>query len=243
VSYWIAPHRFRRVQHCDFTPDGWEGIVEFSPADQVLVVRGGTTIEQLNEELEPSGQWVPYGVHWAEPIPLSSMRVADALSLNLPHASHGRVGSWTDWILGMRLMLADGQIVKTGSLAVKSVAGYDLHRFLVGSRGSFGVPMELFLRTSPRAAYEAPELVPGNGSGEAIRRTLLSDVRPELARISDPLTATSWGIDGTCPLPAHAWQLEPGRAELPLSSRPWFKQAKMELDPENWWHPEEWEPL
>lgn len=52
-------------------------------------------------------------------------------------------------------MLADGTIAKSGSHAVKSVAGYDVHRFMAGTRGSLAICLELILRLYPLATMPA----------------------------------------------------------------------------------------
>lgn len=66
-------------------------------------------------------------------------------------------GAWRDWVLGVQLVLADGMIAKAGSLAVKNVAGYDIHKFLVGTRGTLAVVTEVILRTAPLASLPMPQ--------------------------------------------------------------------------------------
>jgi glycolate oxidase FAD binding subunit len=61
-------------------------------------------------------------------------------------------------------MLADGTVAKSGSHAVKSVAGYDVHRFMAGTLGSLAVCLELILRlyplaTKPEALEPVAEMV------------------------------------------------------------------------------------
>ncbi|HAM35794.1 MAG TPA: FAD-binding oxidoreductase [Elusimicrobia bacterium] len=67
---------------------------------------------------------------------------------------------WTglrDDVLGLRLLLADGEIVDLGGKVVKNVAGYDIPRLVLGSWGTLGIIMDVTLRlhSLPQAAVRA----------------------------------------------------------------------------------------
>lgn len=144
------------------------GIVEFSPADQVVVVKGNTPIQELQGALMERGQCLPM-VGWSDgysPLHIGGT-VAGGLMMSLPHDLEAECGSWRDWILGATAMLADGTIAKSGSRAVKNVAGYDVHKFLVGSRGALAVLTEVVLRTYPLKSLPTPTVERLCGSPEA----------------------------------------------------------------------------
>ena len=65
-----------------------------------------------------------------------------------------KYGVTSDYVLGLEVVLADGEILRTGRRTVKGVAGYDLVRLFVGSEGTLGVITEATLRL--RAAAERP---------------------------------------------------------------------------------------
>lgn len=109
---------------------GITGIEDFSAAEMVATVAAGTAMAELNFELSGHGLCVPVS---------GAGTLGGSIAMNA-------AGNWRDWVLGMTVVRSDGTIAKCGSRVVKSVAGYDLHRFLVGSRGVFGVIASATLR-------------------------------------------------------------------------------------------------
>jgi hypothetical protein len=146
--------------------DGWtrldmkglSGIVEYMPEDQVVAVRAGTSLEDLQAELAKQGQCLPY----PDPQEFGPMlagfpgTVGGTLAMNLPHALRAQCGTWRDWVLGMTVVRADGEIARCGSKAVKNVAGYDVQKLMIGSRGSLAVVAEVILRVFPLRAMPRP---------------------------------------------------------------------------------------
>lgn len=148
-----SPERTLTTRH--FT-----GVIDFSPEDQVVEVYAGTVLGTLQDFLMRHGQCLPI-VGWADgfsPSAFFHSTVGGEIAMNLPHYLEAETRSWRDWILGMGVVLADGTIAKSGSHAVKSVAGYDVHRFMVGSRGSLGVMTSVILRTTPLASLPTPNV-------------------------------------------------------------------------------------
>lgn len=142
-----------------------KGVVAHHVADQVVTVRGGTGLPRLQEELAARGQCLPLpdffdkSLHFGKPE--GAYTVADAIGWNLPHALESQCGSWRDWILGLKVVLPDGALVKSGSQAVKNVTGYDAHKLFVGARGTLGIIVEATLRTLPldaRPQHESHKL-------------------------------------------------------------------------------------
>jgi len=78
----------------------------------------------------------------------------------------------------MKVMLADGSMIKAGGRVVKNVAGYDLCKLFTGSYGSLGIITELNFKLRPRPAREATVI--GTGSARAILDARLFPVALEI---------------------------------------------------------------
>lgn len=135
---------------------GLSGIVEHDVADHVVVVRAGTTLDELQAALGEHRQCLPFGPSTPDPSPHSTL--GGLISMNLPHTLAGLCGSWREWVIGMRVALADGTTAKCGSKAVKNVAGFDVEKLLIGARGSLACITEVTLRTYARGSVPAESI-------------------------------------------------------------------------------------
>jgi glycolate oxidase FAD binding subunit len=100
--------------------------------------------------LAQHGQMVALDPLWPE-----RATVGGVLSANDSGALRGRYGSARDLVIGMTLVLADGTIAKTGGKVVKNVAGYDLHKLMIGAWGTLAVMTEVTFRLHPFAGARA----------------------------------------------------------------------------------------
>ena len=125
--------------------DGLDEILSFEPADQLVSVQTGITLLKLNTFLRERGFEIPLGRRDEQ----QDETVGDLMALNLPHQSQNIVGSWRDWVVRMKIVLASGEIVVSGANVVKNVTGFDLHKLMIGARHTLGVPLEVTLRIRP----------------------------------------------------------------------------------------------
>jgi len=89
---------------------------------------------------------------------LENETLANLIGWNWPHFCDSTHGSWINWLLGAHVKLADGTQAKSGSSVTKSVAGFEAHKLLVGSRGTLLTPELLILRVIPIIALKIPEI-------------------------------------------------------------------------------------
>jgi glycolate oxidase FAD binding subunit len=122
------------------------GIVEFEPAEMVVRVGAGTTVAELSAALAEGGQQVPL-----DPQVPEEATVGGVLAVGRSGIRRLRYGHVRDVLLEVRMVTADGKLVKAGGPVVKNVSGYDLCRVFVGSLGTLGFAAEVVLRCTPVA--------------------------------------------------------------------------------------------
>src|SRR5258708_10055784 len=96
--------------------------------------------------------------------------------------------------LGLRVVTADGEVVRTGGRAKKSSAGYDLTRIFVGSEGTLGIITEVTVRLYPRPEAVSAAVCPFPGVAGAVDtviRTIQRGVPIARAELLDALTVAA----------------------------------------------------
>ena len=120
--------------------------IEYEPADLTVTVQAGMLLSNLQMELSENGQFLPL-----DPAYASLATVGGIAATNASGPLRLRHGTPRNQILGMRVVQADGTVVKSGGKVVKNVSGYDLNKLYIGSFGTLGIISELTFKLYPLA--------------------------------------------------------------------------------------------
>jgi glycolate oxidase FAD binding subunit len=119
-------------------------IIAHEAADMTVTVQAGVRLSGLQRLLAEAGQHLPLDPPGGDEATIGGMLAADA-SGPLRHA----FGTVRDWLIGIRVVHADGTTSKAGGRVVKNVTGYDMPKLYVGSLGTIGVIAEATFRVAP----------------------------------------------------------------------------------------------
>lgn len=158
-------------------------ILEIDQTNLLAVVEPNVITGDLQRAVEDIGLFYP-------PDPASLER--SALGGNVAECAGGprafKYGTTKRYVLGLEAVLPTGEIIHTGSKAVKNVVGYDLTQLLVGSEGTLAIVTKIILRLIPKPPAQAALLAVFsdiNGAVSAVSKLIEARVVPSAIELID----------------------------------------------------------
>jgi glycolate oxidase FAD binding subunit len=118
-------------------------LVAHEHADLTATIQAGARLDDVNRALARHGQWLPVESAFDE------ATIGGAIATNDSGPLRHRYGTTRDLLIGIRLALTDGRLIKAGGNVVKNVAGYDVGKLMSGSHGSLAAIVSATFKLMP----------------------------------------------------------------------------------------------
>lgn len=176
-------------------------ILEIDAADRVAVVQPGVITAVVRGAATDHGLLYP-----PDPGSVEISSIGGNVATNAGGMCCVKYGVTGDFVLALEVVLANGDVLRTGRRTIKGVAGYDLTRLFVGSEGTLGVITEITLRLLPAPAQPTtllatfPDL---RAAGDAVQAVIATGITPSMLEFLDRTTIaaieqlSSLGFDDT----------------------------------------------
>jgi len=162
---------------------GMAEILKIDPVNRIAVVQPGVVNAVLADAVAKHGLRYP-----PDPGSWQSSTIGGNVATNAGGMCCVKYGVTTEYVLGLEVVLASGEVLRTGRRTAKGVAGYDLTRLFVGSEGTLGVITEVTVALRP-AAEESLTLVavfPSTAAaGRAVAEIFARGLTPSLLELLD----------------------------------------------------------
>lgn len=121
------------------------GVVDYDPGEFTFTALAGTPVREVEDLLARHGQYLPFD----PPLAAAGATLGGTVASGLSGPGRYRYGGVRDFVLGVRFVDCDGQLVRAGGKVVKNAAGFDLAKLMVGSLGRLGVLVEVSFKVFP----------------------------------------------------------------------------------------------
>lgn len=126
------------------------GIVHYEPGELIITARAGTPLAEIEAALAAHGQMLPFEPpHFG---PTATLGGTIACGLSGPRRPYA--GAARDFVLGVKIINGQGDILKFGGEVMKNVAGFDVSRLMTGALGTLGILLEISLKVLPKPQHE-----------------------------------------------------------------------------------------
>jgi glycolate oxidase subunit GlcD len=161
-------------------------ILSHEPADLVASAEAGASLNTCQKQFALAGQWLPL-----DPPDDGRATLGGLVATGMGGVQSFTLGRPRNFVIGMRVVLADGRVIKAGGNVVKNVAGYDLCKLFTGSYGTLGLITALTFKLRPLPAATRTIVASGSLSSllAAARTLCTGHGRPQAIEILSPRLA------------------------------------------------------
>ncbi len=160
-------------------------ILEINMPDVYCRVEPGVVDDDLNLALKPYGVFFP-------PTPASSRiaTIGGEIGNNASGVRSVKYGATRDAVLGMKVVMANGELVDFGAFTRVEASGYQMHKLIVGSEGTLGIVVEATLRFVPIPEFRCLGVANFDDirdAGKAIGDIMASGANPSMLELVDSI--------------------------------------------------------
>lgn len=163
-------------------------IIELDLENAMVHVEAGVVTADLQTFVEKQGLFYP-----PDPSSIRHSTIGGNIACNAGGPRCLKYGVTGDYVLGLTVVLADGQILKTGGKVIKDVVGYDLKALFTGSEGTLGIITEALLKLTAKPKYARTALVEYSSIEDAsktVNEILLAGIVPATLELMDQTAIT-----------------------------------------------------
>ncbi len=164
----------------------WNKILEIDQQNLTVWVEPGVITAQLHTTVESLGLFYP-----PDPGSSSICTIGGNVAENAGGLRGLKYGVTKHYVMGMEVVLANGEVIRVGGKSVKDVAGYNLKDFLVGSEGTLGIFTKILLRLIPKPETSKTMLAyfeTMHDAAETVSDIIASKITPAILEFLDKTT-------------------------------------------------------
>lgn len=120
-------------------------IINISPENMTATVEPGVVLGHLQKEVEKFGLFYP-----PDPSNLAVSTIGGSIAQSSGGAKSFKYGTTKDYVIDLKVVMANGEILRTGANTIKNATGYNLNTLFVGSEGTLGIVVEATLKLIPK---------------------------------------------------------------------------------------------
>ncbi len=120
-------------------------ILDISLENMTATVQPGVVLGELQKAVDKIGLFYP-----PDPSNLAVSTIGGSIAQASGGAKTFKYGTTRDYVIDLKVVMADGEILRTGSNTIKNATGYNLNSLFVGSEGTLGIVVEATLKLIPK---------------------------------------------------------------------------------------------